>query len=1362
MIDGYLYADICIPESANSYPLDKFGGSISYFDPREEFVYNQTTEKMFVFGNISEVSDDRELCYDKCFKDVENIVFTPNAVGYEQIRTLNNIKNIEVQSKLNLEQGDICTIKGSNAILGIDGFSSGLALLAGCSSTVIPDGVSSIVDGAFWGCTGLDSIEIPNSVSYIGSNAFYGCTNLEFVEISNSVVWNGAFQDCIGLKEVVINGGHLYSYSFEGCVNLKELTIGEGVTNVSGNVFLGCTELTNISIDERNMIYDCRDNCGAIIESATNKLVLASKEFSIPSSVVSIGEYAFNIRFDEIKIPTTITSIGSNAFCDVNKLYFSSEVPATIVEDAFNCGAIYVPVSAYDTYCNADVWSQYQDRIVTQELAEKEVEAWSTEGMSGILNAVGLNEADKVVILKVKGEINSYDMIVMRDKMPLLQDIDLSEASVVASSKPFYQTYCTGKNSLGGHAFYDLDKLVSVKLPKNLTTLGDYAFYGCERLKSVDASATENLYMGEGTFTSCSDLQEFVAPLVISEISANTFSGCMSLKELDMHRITGSISSLSSGIERLNIDSIGGNLSVGGCPSLREVKIGTLAGNLNSHAFHGCSELRSVEFSRGPQKVGSRAFTFADKLETFVVGEGAGEISDEAFYACEFVDKRNIFGGWYTVEVEIDRTALKRVVLPESLQKIGSKAFRRCTSLSDFSLPENVTSIGASAFERCSSLKNIAISRTLTTLESNTFSGCSSLENVALPDGLSTIGSMAFYDCSSLTDIVLPNSLTTIASSTFSGCGLKNVTFPDGLTSIGTSAFRGCDFDTLKLPPMLRTIDEDAFSSCTSLEELHIPSSVESIGDNAFAGCNKLNAVYTYTVEPTEITETTFSTFASATLYVPATSFWNYYWHIGWSRFNHKNFKDFNEKYDYFYLNNDYYLNGNTGYIEGTPDADLRPGSGLIVEADEDNEGGKQNLGEVNVSTDAAIIGDDNLFIENLKVNINVKGGRWFFFAFPWDVSLDRISMQNGSDYVFRYYDGEERAKNGHGGWKDVNESHLKAARGYIFQCSADDVLLISIENVKFKKVDKFNELVTHSSHNLNDASWNLMGNPYLSYYDLAAMDYTAPVTVWDGTKYVAIRPGDDDYQFAPYEAFFVQKPEDEEGVGFSADAQMTKTQSVTLAAQQAVARRTRSIDPQRQLINLVLSYDETSDRTRVVFNNCQSHNYEVACDAAKFQSEGVAQLYTLDGEGVRYAINERPVGNGVVQIGYTAVENGYYTIEAIRMDAKVYLYDVETKIMHNLDEGGYTFFSDKGTFEKRFTLGIQEGGATDIEKIGANDAAVEVVEGGIQLNVNETATVYNAVGMVVAVQQGGGFVQLPAGTYVVSIDESNTKVVVR
>lgn len=1320
------WMSICVPEGANSYPTSKFN-NITLFYPQQEYYIHgyyqgsEWKEKMFVFGNTDNVNS-----YDENMQSVESIVFTPDATGYNLISLLPNIKEIDVL-RYKMEDRNLYTIEGSNAVFKyLEEQPEETILVAGCATTVIPEGTTTIDNNAFYDCTGLNAIEIPNSVKSIGYDAFKNCTGLASITIPNSVTDLGSnvFYNCIGLKEAVIKSGNLYYEAFGYCSNLETLTIGKDVKHIESSAFNGCTELTNITIDSENPVYDSREGCNAIIETATNKYILASKSAVIPVSVTSIGRGAFATCVDyNLTVPTTVTSIDNRAFEGLNRLYFESEVPATIGGDVFGRGAIYVPASAYDTYCTADVWQNYKDRIVTTEMAEKEIEVWSTEGMSGILNEIGLNDADKVVKLKVKGEINSYDMIVIRDKMPLLNELDLSEATVVASSKPFYQTYCTGNNSLGSYAFYDLDKLVSVKLPKDLKTLGNYAFANCEKLEYVDASVATELNIGSYAFDRCVKLAEFVSPEKISEVGDYAFTNCSKLEGIELHDITGSVGTEAFGycgkLKGIDINSIGGDIKAHAFynnSSLENVKVGTIGGNLGDEAFGYCQSLKNVEFENGPVKMGTRLFVFSDNLENFVAGEGTTEVADRAFYAIELVRK-----SWGWEERNISRPNLKKVTLPQSVQKIGKESFYRCTSLKDFAMPQSVASIGESAFYQCCSI-----------------------ENVVIPNGITSIADHAFQSCSSL----------------------KDITFPEGLTSIGTYAFSGCGFETLKLPPTLKAINNNAFYSCGSLTELHIPSAMENIGSNAFAWCNNLNAVYTYTVEPTEITETTFSTFASATLYVPATSFWNYYWDIGWSRFNHKNFQEFNEPYEYFYLNNDYYLNGSTGYIEGTPDADLRPGSGLIVESDKDNEDGKQNLGDVNVDTDgdgnsASIIGDDNLSIENLHVKINVKGGRWYFFAFPWDVPFERISMQDGSDYVFRYYDGDERAKHGHGGWKDVNEKHLKAARGYIFQCSANDVLLISIEDVKFKKEDKYNELVTHTSENLNDASWNLMGNPYLSYYDMSAMDYSAPVTVWDGEKYVAIRPGDDDYQFAPYEAFFVQKPEGEESVGFSAEAQMTKTQATTLATQQAAARRTRSIDPQRQLINLVLSYEETSDRTRVVFNNRQSHNYEVACDAAKFQSEGVAQIYTLDGEGVRYAINERPVGNGVVQIGYTATENGYYTIEAVRMDAKVYLYDAETKIMHNLDEGAYTFFSGKGTFEKRFTLGMQDGETTDIGNVDI-DAAVEAVEGGIQFNANATATVYNAAGMVVAVQQGAGFVQLPAGTYVVSVGESNTKVVVK
>ena len=1329
---------ICVPEEGNGYD-----NVSQYFTAGKEYAtghFDDTGKTIFVFGDIYNMDltetgygfgyDDERGGYPR-LDEADAIVFMPEVEGYEFIRTMPNLKVVDVveKSKPNNDSGYtdsfIFTVKGSNCIY----WSGNGAIVAGCAASVIPEGTHTIGKYAFR-YSGLKKIVIPESVNYIESNAFQNCNELQEIEIPESVrtVEMEAFSGCEGLKNVTLLGGSISRWAFGSCKKMERLTVGKNVQSIAYNSFSNCTALKTIVVDAQNANYDSRNDCNAIIETATNKLILSSNNGLVPAEVTAIGTGAFSTCPDfDVIVPAVITDVENEAFKGVGRLWFESENPAAITGDVFGWGAIYVPSASYDAYVSAPVWSEYKNRIVTPELANKEIEVYSTEGSSGVLNAVGLNEADRVVKLKVKGEINSYDMIVIRDKMPLLNELDLSEAVVVPSSKPFYQDYCTGKNSLAGYAFYDLDKLLTVKLPKDLVTLGNYAFYGCDKLLSVDASSTGELNIGAHAFSNCVKLREFVSPASMSEVGDYAFSGSSQIENIDLRYIAGFIGKNAfeacGKLKTIDIEAIGGHIgeyAFKNCDALTDVTVGTMGGELHDKVFGYCPALKHVTFTQGPTRIGIRAFEYSDALESLVIAEGNTEIADEAFKAVKMVPKYSSWGiSW--VEQVIDRPNLKTVKLPQGTQSIGNKAFSKCVGLSEFSLPQGLTHIGTEAFSECKALETISF----------------------------------------------PNGITTIPASAFKGCeSLKSVIFPDELTTIDEWAFSNCAFEKMVLPPTLITIRNNAFADCKPLQELHIPSAVENIGSNSFKGCTLLNAIYTYTIEPTNITETTFSTFTTATLYVPMTSFWNYYWDIGWSRFDHKKFQDFNEPYEYFYLNKDYYLNSSTGYIDGKPNADMRPGSGLIVDKDEEAEDDQQNLGDVTIGSDGngnsgVIIGDENLHIDNLHVKINVKGGRWYFFAFPWDVPFKKISMQKGSDYVFRYYDGDERAKKGNGGWKDVNESHLKAARGYIFQSSADDVLMIAIEDVKFKKEDKYNDLVTHVSDNINDASWNLMGNPYLSYYDMSAMDYSAPVTVWDGEKYVAIRPGDDDYQFSPYEAFFVQKPEGTESVGFTAEDQMTKTQSETLKAQQAKARLARKVDVQRLLVNLVLEHDSVSDRTRVVFNNRQKMAYETACDAAKFETSGVPQLYTLDDEGVRYAINERPMGDGIVRIGFTATQSGEYTLDAPRMDTEVILYDAEMQVEHNFKNGAYAFYSDKGTYQGRFTLGIPNNEATGVDAVEL-EQVVEVVEGGIAISADTTATIYNAAGVVVAKQQGAGTVMLQPGVYVVSVGKQNLKVVVK
>ena len=816
--------------------------------------------------------------------------------------------------------------------------------------------------------------------------------------------------------------GNIYDTPLLPIDLIKTVIIEEGVSDIGNNAFRDCTGLTSIEI---------------------------------PNSVTSIGNNAFFgcSGLTSIEIPNSVTSIGNSAFSDINAVFnIAAETPPTVASNAFHADAVIaVPDEAVDAYKAA--WSNYANQIVAKELAVRSVEVEASGGGSALRSAIGDEFTTSVADLTVKGTINSYDVIVLRTKMPLLRNLDLSEATIVASDFPYYNNHCTRDNEIGDNMFCNTD-IVEIVLPGNITKIGNSAFSNCSNLQKID-------------------------------------------------------------------------------------------------------------------------------------------------------------------------------------------------------IPNSVTTIGENAFSHCGALKSII-----------------------LPNGLESIEWCTFYCCYALSEI--------------------------------------------KLPPTVKTIASQAFTYC-AFEEIRISSSIQSIAGNAFQLCNNLKKVYTYTLEPLAISENVFPEAAkTATLCAPSQSRENYYFAAGWNSF--LKFEFFDEPYEYFYVNNDYVLNDDTGYIEGAdgknPNADINAGGGFIVDGEQgDDEEPNQNLGDVNVGSDGegtsgSIIGDNNLHIDDLHIKITVKGGRWYFFAFPFDIFFKDISMQNGSDYVFRYYDGEERAQNGKGGWKDINENHLKAARGYIFQCAANDVLVLNIKDVKFKKEDKYNELVAHVSENLKDASWNFVGNPYLSYYDMADMDYTAPVTVWDGSKYIAIRPGDDDYHFAPYEAFFVQKPEGQESIAYDGEEQMTQNQSNKKKEKQAAARRARGIDTERLLINLVLGNGTSDDRTRIVFNERQSLAYETACDATKFSTAGVAQLYTIGSDKVHYAINERPADNGVVMLGYTAPVAGFYTIEAQRMDAVVYIKDYKTGTLHNLNDGAYSFGTDAGTFNERFEVLLKgtAPGTTGIDEVKGENGNVKTV----------------------------------------------------
>ena len=406
------------------------------------------------------------------------------------------------------------------------------------------------------------------------------------------------YQGNVVIPESVTFHDHIFTVAsiddkaFKDC-SVTSVTIGNSVTYIGTQAFEGCCDLTSVIVESGNTKYDSRDNCNAIIETASNTLIVGCMNTVIPNSVITIGESAFYgcRSLTSVSIPNSVTTIGSEAFYGCSSLTSVTigNSVTTIGESAFYGCSGLTSVSIPNSVTSIGSNAFYRCRGLTSVTIGNSVIIIGDGAFFGCIVLTNVTIGNSVTTI---GE-NAFDRC-----------YGLNSVTCLATTPPTIDKYY---NNDDYYAFpSEVTRQATLYVPEEsvLAYQSAYNWKDFSQIVGITEAPAIDDFEVDGIWYRA--LDENNAMVIQRPGEEDYYQGDVVIPEAVAYQdVTFMVTSIDAG-------------AFEDCYDLTSVVIGDAVESIGENAFQGCTALTNVTIGNGMTAISSKAFNYCNALKTVI------------------------------------------------------------------------------------------------------------------------------------------------------------------------------------------------------------------------------------------------------------------------------------------------------------------------------------------------------------------------------------------------------------------------------------------------------------------------------------------------------------------------------------------------------------------------------------------------------------------------------------------------------------------------------------------------------------------------------------------------------------------------